>query len=65
MNKDGQTDMDKLVGGAAEDVTKKFVPSAGVDKVNSISPDTLLPVKELPFNQAPVPFNITGGGNGG
>lgn len=61
----GQTDLDKLVGGEPEDVTKKG-PQSGMprDPADAVPQDDKLPIRAMPKVDTPTPFKITGGGSG-
>lgn len=59
------SDLDKAVGTENEDVVKKFQKGVAKDPVDSASADELFPEKAMPLKQTPVPYKITGGGNGG
>lgn len=61
----GQTDLDKLVGNEAEDITRKVHPGTPRDRGAEMPQDEAVPVKAMPFKETPKPFNMKITGDGG
>lgn len=61
----GQSDLDKLVGNEAEDITRKVHTGTPRDRAAEMPADESVPTRAMPFKETPKPFNIKISGDGG